>query len=478
MKRNEKRTGFPLTINGITHFVEKVEPGQTLLDYVRSIGLTGAKEGCKEGECGACALLWVEEKEGKSCLRAINSCLIPIVAAAHREIYTVEVLAEGDRLCDAQRVMVEEGGSQCGYCTPGFVVTLFAEQSDRKEGKVDLGSLSGNLCRCTGYRPIKDAALRLHSLKSDHPLFKRLSNPPPRLEKVLFESGPERFLRPTTLDELWELFHLYPEARWAAGMTDLSVERNILFRRFPCLISLEGITKLRIFSESSRGIEIGAGLSLREIEERLRTIPNPPPGFAEWFPLFASPLIRNRATLGGNLATASPVGDSAPLLLVLQARLLILSPKGSREIPLEKFFLGYRKTILQPGEVIVSVWIPKPYPSIVRFYKVAKRQSDDIATVSMAAAVDLDPDGFIQSIRLAFGGVAEKPIRVEPVEQELIGKPWELPVIRQAKLKLNDSLSPIDDHRGSRSYRVALTQNLLEKFYWQTPILPHKTSFG
>ncbi|QSR84351.1 xanthine dehydrogenase small subunit [Methylacidimicrobium sp. B4] len=464
---------FPLTINGRVRIVGSSEAGETLLDYVRSLGLTGAKEGCAEGECGACALLWVEEREGRSCLRAINSCLVPLAAAAHREIYTVEALAEGDRMCQAQRGMVEEGGSQCGYCTPGFVVSLFAEQSDRLKRGVDLSALSGNLCRCTGYRPIRDAALRLPPLEADHPLFRRLSSPPPRLGPLSWESGPERFLRPTSLDALWKLSSRYPEARWAAGMTDLSVERNLRFRRFPCLVSLEGIPELRGFREDAQGIEIGAGLSLREIEERLGEIPEPPPGLREWLPLFASPLIRNRATLGGNLATASPVGDSAPLLLALDARIVLLSSEGSREISLGTFFLGYRKTALRPGEVICAIRIPKPYPSIVRFYKVAKRQSDDIATVSLAAALDLDAVRRVRRIGLALGGVADRPLRAAAAEEELEGKPWELPAIERARRALAASLAPIDDHRGSRAYRLAVAKNLLEKFHWQTRRLPH-----
>lgn len=464
---------LPLSINGVSRIVERVEPGETLLDYVRSIGLTGAKEGCAEGECGACALLWLEESRGKARLRAINSCLVPLPAAADREIYTAEALAEGDRLCQAQRAMVEEGGSQCGYCTPGLIISLFAEQSNRKEGQARLDALSGNLCRCTGYRPIRDAARRLPPLGPDHPLFHRLAAPAPWLGPTAWESGPERFFRPTSLETLWELASGHPEARWTAGMTDLSVERNLRFRRFPCLISLEGIPELRRFEEGPHGIEIGAGLPLSEVEERLEELREPPPGLRDWFPLFASPLIRNRATLGGNLATASPVGDSAPLLLALDASLTLLSSEGSREIPLSAFFLGYRKTALRPGEIVASLRIPKPYPALARFYKVAKRRSDDIATVSLGVALDLDPARRVRRIRLAFGGVADRPYRPAAAEEAIEGSPWDLVTIARARNTLQRLLSPIDDHRGSGAYRLAVAQNLLEKFHWQTRFLPH-----
>ncbi|MDD2676682.1 MAG: FAD binding domain-containing protein, partial [Methylacidiphilaceae bacterium] len=272
-------------------------------------------------------------------------------------------------------------------------------------------------------------------------------------------------------EALWQIAARDPDARWAAGMTDLSVERNLRFRRFPCLISLEGIPELRSFQEGPQGIEIGAGLTLREIEERIEENPDAPPGLREWFPLFASPVIRNRATLGGNLATASPVGDSAPLPLALDARLTLLSSQGSRELPLSAFFLGYRKTALRPGELIGSIRIPKPYPSTVRFYKVAKRQSDDIATVSLGAALDLDARRRVRSIRLALGGVADQPLRPAAAEAALSGQPWELPAIVQAQEVLQRSLSPMDDHRGSGAYRLAVAQNLLEKFYWETRFL-------
>lgn len=464
---------LPLSINGIPRTVESGAAGETLLDYVRSLGLTGAKEGCAEGECGACAVLWLEERGEESRLRAVNSCLVPLAAAADREIYTVEALAQGDRLCAAQRAMVEEGGSQCGYCTPGFVISLFAEQGGRKEGPADLEALSGNLCRCTGYRPIRDAARSLPPLEPDHPIARRLAEPPPRLGPLSWESGGERFLRPVGLAALWKAADRYPEARWAAGMTDLSVERNLRLQRFPSLISLEGIPELRGFAEGPEGVEIGAGLSLREVEEKLDTITHPPPGLREWFRHFASPLIRNRATLGGNLATASPVGDAAPLLLALDARLFLLSSQGSREIALSSFFLGYRKTALHPGEIIATVRIPKPYPSLVRFYKVAKRASDDIATVSLGAALDLGPDRRVRRIRLAYGGVADRPLRAVGAEEELLGRSWESPAIGRARLSLQEALCPIDDHRGSGAYRSAVAQNLLEKFHWQTRSLPN-----
>ncbi|MDD4933585.1 MAG: FAD binding domain-containing protein [Methylacidiphilaceae bacterium] len=464
---------FSLSINGGQRIVKSSEPGETLLEYVRSIGFTGAKEGCAEGECGACSVLWIEEKDENSRLRAIPSCLVPLAAAANREIYTVDALADQGRLCQAQRAIVEEGGSQCGYCTPGFVVSLFAAQSDRKDGSAALEALSGNLCRCTGYRPIRAAAQRLPLLGEDHFLIRRLASPPPRLGPLSWSSGSERFLRPTRLETLWEMAARSPEGRWAAGMTDLSVERNLRFQRSPCWISLEGIPELRRFRDGAQGIEIGAGLSLRELEERLGEIRNPPPGLQEWFPHFASPLIRNRASLGGNLATASPVGDAAPLLLVLDARLVLLSREESREVSLSAFFLGYRKTALRPGELIVSIRIPKPYPSIVRFYKVAKRQSDDITIVSLGAALDLGPARRVRLLRLAFGGVADRPLRLKAAEEALMDQPWELPAIERARLVLQESLSPIDDHRGSAAYRLAVAQNLLEKFHWQTRFLPN-----
>src|ERR1035438_624192 len=294
--------GFDFTLNGRSVHVEGVPPQTTLLDFLRSQGLTGAKEGCAEGECGACAVVMVKPGRAGSAFVPVNSCLMFLPMAAGQEIYTVEALANGGPLAECQQAMVNQGGSQCGYCTPGFVMSLFAEQyRPGRQGPCDVHSLRGNLCRCTGYRPIHDAAVSLGLPPADR-FTGRLQRPAPATGAVRYPG----FLRPTTLAECFAMLTAHPEARMVAGGTDVAVESNLRGRRFEWLISLEALEELRAFRESADEIEIGAGLTLSEIHTSWKSAPAV---WQEWLPLFASPLIRNRATLGGNIATASPIGD-------------------------------------------------------------------------------------------------------------------------------------------------------------------------
>ena len=281
------------------------------------------------------------------------------------------------------------------------------------------------------------------------------------------EVGPaasDGFARPRTLDECLELLAEHPEARLIAGATDLAVESNLRLRRFPYLISLEALAELRALHERESEIEIGAGLTLSEIG---RLWNSAPAVWKEWLPLFASLLIRNRATLGGNLATASPIGDGAPLLLALDARVRIAGARGARTVPLDTFFVGYRRTALEPGEILVSITIPKPLPAMARFYKAAKRRTDDISTVAACFAIDLDDAGRVQRARLAYGGVAAVPVRAVEAEDAILGARWNEATVRRAQEVLARTVHPIGDHRGSAAYRLALTQSLLEKFWWE-----------
>jgi xanthine dehydrogenase small subunit len=446
-------------LNGRTVRAKGFTTQTTLLDFVRAHGLTGAKEGCAEGECGACTVVMVKERG----YLPVNSCLLFLPMVAGQEIYTVEALASGTGipacvvLSEVQQAMVDCGGSQCGYCTPGFVMSLFAEQyRPGREGACDIHSMSGNLCRCTGYRPIRDAA-RVLGAAPDDAFRERLTRPAPRVEPM--ES--EGFARPGTLAECRRLMSQHPEARLIAGGTDLAVESNLRLRRFPYLISLEAIEELHEFRESESEVQIGAGLTLSELGQASRPVPL----LDEWLPLFASPLIRNRATLGGNLATASPIGDAAPLLLALDAHVRIAGMRGERTLPLDRFFLGYRKTALEAGELLVSIVIPKPLPAMARFYKASKRRMDDISTVAACFAVELDAGGRVRRARLAYGGVAPVPLRAMEAEEAILGARWNQAAVERAQQVLAKTLHPISDHRGSAAYRLALAQSLLEKFW-------------
>jgi xanthine dehydrogenase small subunit len=447
-------------LNGETVSIPTSAPPQTtLLDFLRARGLTGAKEGCAEGECGACTVVFVKDHKGRTVFRPVNSCLVFLPMAAGQEIYTVEALSQGGRLNPVQQSMVDHAGSQCGYCTPGFVMSLFAEHyRPGRQGACDPHSMAGNLCRCTGYRPIQDAALALGDAPLDA-FRQRLAAPAPALAAI----ATPRFSRPATLASCLAILAADPAARLVSGATDLAVESNILGRAFPHLVSLEAIPDLRVFHDAESHVEIGAGLPLSEIAALWDTAPA---AFTEWLDLFASPLIRNRATLGGNLATASPIGDGAPLLLALDAAVKIADHIGSRTVPLSEFFLDYRKTALAPGEILVSIVIPKPLPA-VRFYKAAKRRLDDISTIAAAFSVTLDSLSRVRAARLAYGGVAPVPLRCNQAEDAIAGRPWNPATVDAACAAIAATLRPIGDHRGSAEYRLALAQSLFEKFYYE-----------
>ncbi len=447
-------------LNGRTVRVENPPTHTTLLDFVRARGLTGAKEGCAEGECGACAVAVIEPDGSRAAYRSVNSCLMFLPMAAGREIYTVEALAAGGDLCEAQRAMASAGGSQCGYCTPGFVVSLFAEQYRRdRAGQCDTRALEGNLCRCTGYRPIRDAAHALGPVPDDE-FSRRLDRPAPPLRELSMAG----FSRPATVEACVALMAEHPAAALLAGATDLAVESNLRRRRWPHFVSLDAVDELHEFSSSPQSVRIGAALPLNEIGRRWSDAPEV---FGEWLMLFASPLVRNRATLGGNLATASPIGDAAPLLLALDARVHLAGPSGRRAVPLAGFFPAYRKTSMAPGEIITAIEIPKPFPRFVRFYKMSKRRLDDISTVAAAMAIDVDAQDRVRRARFAFGGVAATPVRIVDAEAAIAGQPWNGTAVERVQAILDRTLKPMTDHRGSSEYRLEVTKSLVAKCQWE-----------
>ena len=454
-------THAELLLNGRPVSIDAASPQTTLLDFIRAQGLTGAKEGCAEGECGACTVVMVVDDDGRTTYRPVNSCLIFLPMAAGHEIHTVESLAAGGRLAEVQEAMAAAGGSQCGYCTPGFVMSLFAEQyRPGRTGPCDPMSLAGNLCRCTGYRPIRDAAQSIGPAPDDD-FRARLARPAPRLERVDIDG----FSRPITTEECVAILKQDPAATLVAGGTDLCVESNLRDKRWRHLVSIDGIAELRDFTETADVVKIGAALSLTDIGRRWQSAP---PIIAEWLELFASPLIRNRATLGGNLATASPIGDSAPLLLALDASAHLAGPNGRRTVPLASFFTAYRRTALAAGEILTTIEIPKPLPETIRFYKVAKRRLDDISTVAAGMAIDRDGSGRVRRARFAFGGVAATPGRLGEAEAATVGQAWNEAAVERVQRVIGRTLTPMSDHRGSREYRLQVSQSLVEKFWWES----------
>src|SRR5579863_6237988 len=503
-----------LVVNGRARELGEVGGHVTLLEWLRGDGLTGCKEGCAEGECGACAVL-VARPDGPERTRwvAINACLVPAAAFDQQEVVTAEGLGRPGQLHPVQHEMAVRGGSQCGYCTPGFICSMAAEYyrpgrrpaevgasvngtgpvsngagpalngpgaadhpggadhsggADHEHGAngFDLHALSGNLCRCTGYRPIRDAAYALGAPESGDPFLARLAEPAPAPAATTTSSAQGRYVRPADLAGVLELLAVHPDARLVAGSTDWGVELNIRHARAALTIGIDRLAELREFTVGPDRIDLGAALTLSEIETRLA---GRVPLLADLFPQIASRLIRNGATLGGNLGTASPIGDAPPALLALDASLVLASVEGEREVLLADYFTGYRQSVKRPDELIKTIRLPLPLAPVTAFHKIAKRRFDDISSVAVAYALALHDDGRVASVRIGLGGVAATPLRATAAEEALLGRSWTSETVAAAAGELARAGTPMSDHRASESYRVAMLRNSLLKFHAQNP---------
>lgn len=453
-------------LNGTRVQLDSVSPNTTLLEWLRANGLTGSKEGCAEGDCGACSVAIIDlNTTGERCYRAINSCLVPVALMAGRDIITVEGVANG-KLHPVQQAMVDNHGSQCGYCTPGFVMSLF-EGYYRKNLKTCAQldeQLAGNLCRCTGYRPISAAAGEAFACKIDNDRFEApLKDGPIKLGTVRYALNGEKFLRPASIAELFTFIAEYPEARLIAGATELGLDISKRFHKFPTLISVEAVPELTQISNTEKEWRVGGAATLTAIQEQLGA---EFPALADMLYLFGSRQIRNRATMGGNLVTASPIGDSAPVLLALDASMVLASVAREHTLALNDFFIGYRKTALEPGEVLKTIIIPRMRKRRTKFYKVTKRREMDISTVAGCFTIELDGKNVVTHARLAYGGVALTPVRARKTEEALIGKKWDSKMLMSILPVLEREFEPISDVRGSKSYRQRLTTSLFEKFFY------------
>jgi xanthine dehydrogenase small subunit len=472
------------TVNGRPCALDGTDPSTTALDWLRGQGLTGAKEGCAEGECGACSVL-VARPDGESGTQwtAINACLVPAAALDGQEVVTSEGLGTPESLHPVQQELAVRGGSQCGYCTPGFVCSMAAEfyrtgrgapadpsqnghptpAGDHEHGPngFDLHALSGNLCRCTGYRPIRDAAYALGEPADDDPYAARRASEPPvaAATRLVGETG--TYARPGDLAQALDLLAEHPDAVLVAGSTDWGVEVNIRGARAPFAIGIDRVPELRTFHYGEDVVEVGAALSLSEVE---RALAGRIPLMDQLFPQFASRLIRNGATIGGNLGTGSPIGDTPPALLALEAVVVLASADAEREVPLADYFTGYRETVKRPGELIRAVRIPLPLSDITAFHKIAKRRFDDISSVAVGFAIDVR-DGVVAKARIGLGGVAATPVRALATEAALEGRPWAAEVVREAAQVMRAEGTPMDDHRASAAYRSATLGTALLKLH-------------
>lgn len=458
-----------VTINGTVREFDG-PPHTNALDFLRGQGLTGAKEGCAEGECGACAIMVARPDEsGGTRWTSVNSCLLPAAALDGGEVVTSEGLADGDTVHPVQEEMAVRGGSQCGYCTPGFISSMAAEyyRPDRCEDGFDLHSLSGNLCRCTGYRPIRDAANALGQPAADDALAARRERPAPSARATDYQRADTatgkigRYRRPATLAEATSILSQDPEATVVAGATDWGVEVNIKGARGKNILAVDRLEEMRGIRRTESFVELGASHTLSELE---RELAGDIPLLGKLFPQFASRLIRNGATIGGNLGTGSPIGDTPPALLALEAELVLTSVRGARTVALADYFTGYRQTVREADELITAIRIPLPLSPLTSFQKIAKRRFDDISSVAIGYAVDIR-DGMIAKARIGLGGVAATPLRATATEALLEGRPWTVETVHAAAETLAAEGTPMDDHRASAKYRTAMLRSSLERFY-------------
>jgi xanthine dehydrogenase small subunit len=479
-------------VNGEPRSVGDIEPYVTALDWLRDQGLTGAKEGCAEGECGACSIMVARpDGEGRTLWTALNACLVPVLSLDGQEVVTAEGLGKPGRLHPVQQEMAHRGGSQCGYCTPGFICSMAAEyyRPDRtpadpsSNGKhptdpehgpngFDLHALSGNLCRCTGYRPIRDAAYALDAPPGDDTFAQRCGTPAPAAPATRVRVGDTEFARPADLAAAVALLAERPDATVIAGCTDWGVEVNLRGTRAPFVVAIDRLPELRTFRVGPSEVELGAALTLSEAE---RLLEGRIPLLDQLWPQFASRLIRNGATLGGNLGTASPIGDAPPALLALEAKLVLSGPDGDREVVLADYFTGYRQTVKRKGELIRAVRIPMPPAPMVAFHKIAKRRFDDISSVAIAFALDV-VDGVVQRATIGLGGVAATPLRATATEDALRGRPWTTDTVREAAVLLGRQGTPIGDHRASAAFRAAMLEQSLLKFHAESAVPEGATS--
>ncbi|MBS0640553.1 MAG: xanthine dehydrogenase small subunit [Proteobacteria bacterium] len=447
----------PRTLRGI-------DPTMTVLDYLRTQErLCGTKEGCAEGDCGACTVVLVDQHHGAPRWQAVNACILFIPALDGKQLLTVEHLTPADgTLHPVQQALVDHHGSQCGFCTPGFVMSLAALQTQAKPDRQAVNeALAGNLCRCTGYRPIVEAAM---AVCTGDVAPSAVTLPAPDGALSLAGEGRAGYA-PNTIAELADTLLMHPEAIIVAGATDVGLWVTKQHRDLSVTVSLDAVADLTGISETPDMIRVGAGATYTQA---LPVLEQHFPDLGALIRRIGSRQVRNRGTIGGNIANASPIGDMPPALLALDASLRLRRGRDTRTVKLDAFFTGYRRTVLQPSEFIERIDIPKPRPAeTFRTYKISKRFDQDISAVCAAFRLTLE-DGVVRDIRIGFGGMAATPARPAAVEQALIGRPWNETTVRAGQVALDEAFTPLSDMRASAVYRRTVARNLLMKLYLET----------
>ncbi len=451
-----------------------VPPTRTLLQVLREdLGLTATKEGCNEGDCGACTVVLGEKQGDQIKYSAVNSCIRLAHSIHGMALWTAQDLVGADgTLHPVQKALLTNNASQCGFCTPGFAMSLFGlyqnqvcqgEPVSRNQAQQ---ALSGNLCRCTGYRPILDAAQHMGKLPQV------LQDEAAILSKLELLAHTEQGLEadfsykcPKTLAELLTLRSAHPSAQLVAGCTDVGLWINKAQRDFASVLDLTQVAELRQISRDANTLYIGAAVTLTDAFDALLAERSQLHSFVH---RFAGLPVRNSGTLGGNVANGSPIGDSMPLLIALHARVVLASVRGVRELPLDALYTGYRQNVMAADEVLTQIKVPRPtVDEFLRVYKVTKRQEDDISAVCLAVHLQLH-DGAVDSISIGVGGVAATPMRAKQTQAALTGQEWTQARIKLAITTLRQEFQPISDMRASSGYRTQVLGNLLQRFWLET----------
>ena len=474
-RREVQNSTVRFLLNDQARELGAVDPNMTVLNYLRGVERkTGTKEGCAEGDCGACSVVLGEADGNRVRYRAVNACILFVPVLDGKQLITVEDLAAADGTPHpAQRAMSELHGSQCGFCTPGFVMSLFAlHGSEPKPSRQRINDvLAGNLCRCTGYRPIVDAAQRMYDYRGGDRFAAREKETLKRLKALrrrttlALEAKGRRYFAPTTVGEMARLCTAHPDACILAGGTDVGLWVTKEHRDLDTLIYTGNVGELAKLRVADGHIDIGAAVT---VTDAMDVIARHYPRFGEILRRFASVQIRNSGTIGGNVANGSPIGDSMPALIALGSSVVLRHGSKSREVPLDAFYRDYRETDLRPGEFVERVRVPvKSAARRFGAYKISKRFDQDISGVLGAYALELD-GGRVRDIRICYGGMAAVPKRAVRCEQALIGQSWSDGAVGRAMQALDADFKPLGDMRASADYRMLVAKNLLRKFWMET----------
>jgi xanthine dehydrogenase small subunit len=450
----------------------ELKPTTTVLNYLRSLPFhKGVKEGCAEGDCGACTVVIAENQGGKLVYKTIDSCLVFLPMLHGKQLITVEHLADGDELHPVQQAMVEQNGSQCGYCTPGIVMSLFGLYKNRHHPSTEVihDALTGNLCRCTGYRPIADAAASActhegvdNFTATETETLQILCKLNSDKAQIEIHTSTQDYFKPFTLKDSLDLRRMHPDALITGGSTDVALRQTKKKELLHKIIDISDVEELRMLEEHKEAFRIGSGVTLERLLHFSRTRL---PALYKMLKIFGSLQIRNLATIGGNVGSASPIGDTLPLLIAYEARVRLQAIDRERFCRIEDFITGYRATDLKKNELITEIIIPKPSSGrIIRSYKVSRRKDLDISTVSAGFSM-LAENGTVSDIILAFGGMAAQPLRASKTEAFLTGKAWTEDTVIDAMDILYHEFTPLSDARANAAYRSLVARNLLLKFF-------------